>query len=78
MRGNDGNMGNQGWNDGNAGNRDEMVEMKGIKVRIRGTRAGIWGIGMGIRAIVVEMQGTWERNERNQGENLCIEVELMN
>ena len=38
----------------------------------------MWGTGVGIRAIVVEMRETWGNNEGNHGVNLCIGVELMN
>ena len=42
---------------------------------------GMWGIrvGMrGMRGIRVGKRGTGGGNEGNKGENLCIEVELMN
>ena len=42
---------------------------------------GMWGIrvGMrGLRGIRVGKRGTGGGNEGNKGENLCIEVELMN
>ena len=56
----------------------EMVEIRGIRVRMWKIRAGMWGTGVGIRAIVVEMRETWGNNEGNHGVNLCIGVELMN
>ena len=42
---------------------------------------GMWGlrVGMrGMRGIRVGKRGTGGGNEGNKGENLCIEVELMN
>ena len=42
---------------------------------------GMWGIRVGMRGMRGIRVGKWETgggNEGNKGENLCIEVELMN
>ena len=46
--------------------------------RNAGNQGGMWGIWVVMQGIGVGMRGNGCRDEGNQGENLCIEVELMN
>ena len=58
-----------------------MRGIRGIRVgmmEMRAIRVGIHGIRVGMRGIRVGKRGTGGGNEGNKGENLCIEVELMN
>ena len=51
-----------------------MMGMRGIRVGM----VGMQGIRVGKRIIGREMWGIGSRDERNQGENLRIEVEVVN
>ena len=65
-------------NDGNGGIRLKMMGMQGIRVGMMGMRVRMWRIGAGIRGIRVGLWRTEGGNERNQGKNLRIRVEIMN
>ena len=52
--------------------------MRGVRVGMRGIRVGTQGIGVGMMGIRLGMRETGGRNERNNGDILCIGVELMN
>ena len=54
-----------------------IMGMQGIKEGMRGIRVGKMGM-LGTRVGMMGMRGIGARNEGNQGENLCIGVEMMN
>ena len=58
--------------------RGIKVGMWGIGVGMQGIRVGMQGIGVGMMGIRLGMRETGGRNERNNGDILCIGVELMN
>ena len=70
-------MGMQGIRLGRWQIRVGMMGMQGIRVGMRRIGVGMQGIRVGMWGTGVGMWGIGDGNEGNQGENLCIGIEMM-